>query len=486
MKLFRPPNQFAPARMQAQAVAKAKSLRLRPEVGEMLAQHVADPEMVAETMECLANNVNLFRAAEMLDTQEALDMIQAALDEAREMAEQDPPENPEEAKLRLRSVAMKVALDARSRSLGPSMKFVPGGGTRHDPFMRPGDKLAKMIDGFTAIIDKSYKPTKGREFAGMRLSDFAMMIAQGSGYRGNSRAEAARMAMHSTSDFPKILEGALRNTMARRMEILQPAILRAATRKVNADYRASKSLELSSLQSIGQIAEGGEVPYSTMKEAGEANPVVKDYGGMFGITNTAIANDNLGFFDDVSRRMTDAAIGVQRMVLLAPLMANAGAGQNMADGNTLFHASRGNTAASGGALGLDTLSAARTAMRRQKGPAGEILAVEPWALLVPPELETTAQQLLEDIQAAKVSDANPFSGTLELIVEPGLTDAAAWYVLANPSVYDGLTWATLEGMETPALESRPGWNTLGVEFRVLWALDAAFTASQTWYRNPGA
>ena len=175
-----------------------------------------------------------------------------------------------------------------------------------------------------------------------------------------------------------------------------------------------------------------------------------------------------------------------RRVAGAPLLANGGAGQNMADGNPLFHSSHGNLAASGAALSLTTLSAARTAMRKQTGLAGELLAIEPWALVVPAELETLAQQILADIQATKTSDANPFGGQLELIVEPGLTSATAWYVIANPATYEGLTWATLEGLDAPRVESKPGWNTLGMEFRVVWALDAAFTEHATWYRNPGA
>lgn len=106
--------------------------------------------------------------------------------------------------------------------------------------------------------------------------------------------------------------------------------------------------------------------------------------------------------------------------------------------------------------------------------------------MVPPELETTAQQVIAQIQATKVSDANPFSGQLEIIVEPGLTNATAWYLIADPSQNEGLTWATLDGLTAPRVESKPGWNTLGMEFRVVWALDAAFTETATWYRNPGA
>ena len=104
---------------------------------------------------------------------------------------------------------------------------------------------------------------------------------------------------------------------------------------------------------------------------------------------------------------------------------------------------------------------------------------------MPPELETTAQKLLADIDATKFSDANPFSGALELIVEPGLVDPFAWYVCANPGQYDGLAHAFLDGNTSPRIESRLGWETLGIEFRSVWTLDAKFVETATWYRNAG-
>jgi hypothetical protein len=240
------------------------------------------------------------------------------------------------------------------------------------------------------------------------------------------------------------------------------------------------------MAAVREVGEGGEVKHSTFEEKGEANPVLRDFAGAFTISNKALVNDDLGVFDQAGQRMTEACIQVQRNVLLEPILANSGAGQTMADGLAMFHADHGNLAASGAALSVTTLSAARTALRKQTGPAGELLAIEPFALVVPAELETLAQQVITSIQAAKLADVNPFAGSLEIIVEPGLTSATGWYLIADPALYEGLTWATLDGLDAPRVESRPGWNTLGMEFRVTWALDAAFTETATWYRNPGA
>jgi len=106
--------------------------------------------------------------------------------------------------------------------------------------------------------------------------------------------------------------------------------------------------------------------------------------------------------------------------------------------------------------------------------------------VVPPQLETVAQKVLAEINATKLADVNPFSGTLELIVEVGLTDPQAWYLIGNPAPNDGLAYSYLDGQAAPRVESKPGWETLGTEFRLVWALDARFVSYASWFKNPGA
>jgi hypothetical protein len=158
----------------------------------------------------------------------------------------------------------------------------------------------------------------------------------------------------------------------------------------------------------------------------------------------------------------------------------------MIDGNPVFTVGRGNTLASGTVLSVASLSVARAALRNQKGSRGETLAVKPWAILTSPAQETLAQQLIASLDATQTSNVNPFGGALELLIEPGLTSQTAWYLLADPQLQDGLAHAFLNGQKTPLVESRPGWSTLGMEFRLLWAMDAKFVETATWFRNPGA
>lgn len=354
---------------------------------------------------------------------------------------------------------------------------VSGGGMPH---------RAVMSDALLARLDRRHTPTIGREFAGLSLGEMAMSVVRAGGQRPMNMREAIRMATHTTSDFPLILEDALNKSIARQMEQITPALARAAHEISAEDYRPGNLLSLSASGMPTEISEGGEIEHVTIHEGGERKPAPRDFGAMFALSNKAIYNDDLGMFNEIGRKMVAGATERFRRVLLEPVLANGGLGHNMRDGKPVFHVDHGNLAGTGGSINVSSLAAARLQLRSQRGPSGEYYAIEPWALVVPPALETAAQQVLAEINATKTADVNPFSGALELIVEVGLEDPRAWYLIGNPANTDGLAYSFLDGQSGPSVESKPGWETLGTEFRLVWALDARFVSYASWIKNPGA
>lgn len=103
-------------------------------------------------------------------------------------------------------------------------------------------------------------------------------------------------------------------------------------------------------------------------------------------------NDDLGAFADLARRMGQAAAETEARILVTLLEAGSCNGPTMSDGKTLFHADHGNKAGTGAAISDATLSAARLALRTQKGIEDRTIRVTPRNLLVPPALETTAEK----------------------------------------------------------------------------------------------
>jgi len=80
------------------------------------------------------------------------------------------------------------------------------------------------------------------------------------------------------------------------------------------------------------------------------------------------------------------------------------------------------------ALAIASLGAGITAMRSFKDDEGRPLNITPNVLLVPPALEFVAKALVNNDRLDD-GKANPFKGTLEVVVDARLTSATAWFLL---------------------------------------------------------
>lgn len=474
----------------ARRLAQMRAITTRKKLPDGIADAMASqPELSVELAETLAEPMRkIIALGEAVKI--GIDDLTALV--AETLAEIEPTENPG-ADAKAFADRAQARLGAKWQAAGDVDIPMRGAPTAHGytgigrSFDGGQGLRAKMVAGLMQRLDpKGEHSPMARDAAQMTIPQMAMTVCRAQGLRPMNEAEAVRMAAHSTTDFPLILESAISNTVARQMGQAMPGLARASHEVTRLDYRAGNSLTLSASGMPQEIGEGGEVKSTTLDEKGEVLPTLRDFGMIFNLTNKALVNDATGvqLLADVSRKMTQGAIERLRAVLIAPLEANGGDGQTMADGQPMFDATHGNVAAEGAALSVTSLSAARSAMRKQRGLQGELLAVEPWALVVPADLETAAQQVLAQIDAAKFEDANPFAGLLELVVEPGLSDPGAWYLVADPARFDGLAHAFLDGQRAPRIETRPGWETLGMQMRLTWALDARFIETATWFRTP--
>jgi hypothetical protein len=68
---------------------------------------------------------------------------------------------------------------------------------------------------------------------------------------------------------------------------------------------------------------------------------------------------------------------------------------------------------------------------------------------------------------------NPVAGTFEVISDARLDihNAAGWYMAADPNTCDTVRVGYLNGVSTPTMEQRDGFNVDGVEYKI--RLDAA-------------
>lgn len=281
--------------------------------------------------------------------------------------------------------------------------------------------------------------------------------------------------LHTTSDFPLILGDFVNREMRTRYNSAPSAVRQVAKQSSSRDFRAKHKLMLGGFSDLEKVNEAGEFKSGTINEAGETYRLHRA-GRILGVSYQAMVNDDLGAFTGIPAEMSTSALSYQFDTLVNMILSNPA----MSDGNAVFSAAHGNIT---GAYAFNTLtlSAARTAMRRQKGLGGMLIDVTPRYLLVPPELETDGEKLIVEISATTTDDVNPFS-KLTLLVEPRLTDPEQYYIVANPATVDGLEYAYLEGAPGPQIETRAGFEVDGIQFKISLNFGAGWIDHRGWYR----
>jgi phage head maturation protease len=384
--------------------------------------------------------------------------------------------------------ARRAAFEALASRSAPSIRTeqvsVEMGESQDDPALR----ARQMGEALYARINPRHELSEpARRYAYSTPVDMAkeLLTLRGESTMALSPASLVTRALHTTSDFPIILGDTVGRVLRDAYQAAPSGIRRLGRQTTARDFRAVNKIMLSEAPLLEKLNEHGEIKAGTMAEAREAYKV-ETWARKIGVTRQVLVNDDLGAFADLARRMGQAAAETEARILVTLLEAGSGNGPTLLDGKTLFHADHGNKAGTGAAISDATLSAARLALRTQKGIEDRTIRVTPRNLLVPPALETTAEKWLASIAPATAADVNPFSGSLSLVVEPRLSSATRWYVTADPGEIDGLEFAYLSGAEGPQVESRSGWDVDGVEIRVILHFGAGFIDHRGWFMNAGA
>lgn len=323
------------------------------------------------------------------------------------------------------------------------------------------------------------------ELRSMSLMELARESLVREGLTANyaDRLELAREAINSTSSFPIALSNVANKALMQGYETAPSTFAIWAGKGSNRDFKPAKRFLLSEAAELKLVPEGGQFKDSQMSEAG-TNVSVLTFGRTFSLTRQAIINDDLGVFNDISSKFGRAAKNKINNMVYDLLSGNT----VLEDGKALFSADRKNLATTGSELSVVSLAAGVAAMRRQKH-IGENrnLNIAPTYLIVPPELEALAYQVVKSaVDPARNNDTvNPFGGRFTIVVDAALTDPHAWYLASRPTDVQTIEVTYLNGVETPRLETQTGFKVDGIEYKVAIDCNATAIDFRGLYKNPG-
>ncbi|MGA0563086.1 prohead protease/major capsid protein fusion protein [Ancylobacter sp. VNQ12] len=325
---------------------------------------------------------------------------------------------------------------------------------------------------------------RARDYAGYRMLDMIGDLAIARGERINLRDQNALMeravGAHSTSDFPLLLADAANKSLLANYAAAEPTYRLWAGLRGFTDFRDHSFLRIGDFPQFQETAENGELKYGTISENRE-KVRAKELNAGIAVGRRALVNDDLSALADFSSMIAIRAAADENARVYGLLATNG----VLSDGKALFHADHANKAAAGAAITVASVALAVAALRKQKSLDGIPLNLAPRFLVVGPEKELEARQVLAAITAAKADDVNPWAGTMELVVDANIT-GTAWYVMADPAAAPSIVYGYVSGAEGPQIRTEIDFDTRAVKVAAGLDFGCGVIDFRGLYQNAGA
>lgn len=368
----------------------------------------------------------------------------------------------------------------RARNKGVSVTM---GEAESDKFRAAAQDAVLMAAGIP-VADAAPGAQELRGYSMVEMARESLRRESGSTVNFGDNMELARAAINSTSTFPAIMSNLANKSVMVGFNEAETTYQIWAGKGSNRDFKEAARVALSEAGTLELVPEGGQFKQDSFGEA-SARTKVATYGKLFSLTRQAIINDDLGLFSKIATKYGSAAKRLVNKMVYAQLTGNV----KMQDNVALFDTKHGNVAGTGEALSVKAIAKAITAMRRQKGITGEAtLNITPKYLVVPPELEMTAYQIVNStaaVDGVNSGVANPYKGRFIVVADAELTDPDAWYLVADATQHDTIEVTYLNGVETPRLETRQGFDVDGIEYKVAFDCGVSALDFRGVFKNAG-
>lgn len=359
----------------------------------------------------------------------------------------------------------------------------PVGGLDEHETMRRGieDAIA-----YRALPDVHKVTEPAKPYVNMTLLEMAraFLTARGEDVRTMSRLEIARRAA-TTSDFPLILANVATASLREGYGSVDNSWQRFCSRQTALDLKDIYPTFFGEAPMLVRVEEGQEIPRGPIVEARDSYRLAK-YAVEFAVTDEVLINDRLDALGRLPRGFGVATAQLEASMVFGLLGSNP----TMYDGQPLFHASHKNLASTGAVLSVSSFAEARTAMRKQRGLGGTIVAdIRPEYLIVPAEIEVVAEQLTTPTTPAQASQVTPPTiQRMTVISSPYLSDysTTAWYVAASPAVVPMIEYARLQGTEEVQITTYRDNQRMANVVQAVHYFAAKAVDWRGFFKNPGA
>jgi hypothetical protein len=376
--------------------------------------------------------------------------------------------------------AERVAEVRASRPSAPAVHVVDAAAAHEPKVIEAALCLAGGLSNPEKAFDAKTLEAADRRRNSTSLQEVLVEAARRNGYTGSARIHdgnirevlASGFATHSISN---VLAATYGKFLLQGYTAVEAVWDRIASIRSVSDYKTVTGVRLNGGFNFEDVAPSGELKNA---EATDETRTIraKLTGRMSSITMVDIVNDDLGALTQVPSRLGRGAAVKLNQDFWAEFAAN----------NATFF--RAETAGAGNALQISSLRTALASYRKLNDPDGNPLGITPSILLVPPELEMTAEELMGSsvlITGANETrgNVNVFAGRFQVVSSAYLTSATTWWLVANPAELPAMEVAFLNGQRLPTVQQADAdFNMLGIQVRGHFSYGVAKAEGRGAYR----
>jgi phage major head subunit gpT-like protein len=316
---------------------------------------------------------------------------------------------------------------------------------------------------------------------GVSLGETLLQAARANGYNGeghrisNGNLRTIMAAAFATHSISNVLAATYAKFLLAGFNAVEATWDRIAMIRSVADFKTVTGVRLNGGFEFEEVGNGGELKSA---DASDETRTIKarTYGRLTSVTRQDIINDDLGALSAVPQRLgRGAAIKLNKVFW-----------SEFESSNSSYYAKE--SAAAGNALSLSSLKTAAASYRKLQDPDGNPLGIAPSILLVSPENEIAAAELMAGSllitgENATRTNANVLAGRYQVVSSSYLTSASTWWLCANPGDLPAMEVAFLNGQRQPTVEqAEADFSTLGIQMRGYFDFGVAKGESKGAYR----
>lgn len=318
------------------------------------------------------------------------------------------------------------------------------------------------------------------------LGEVLVKAARENGYTGPEKVSTGTLqpilqAAFATHAISNILEAAVNKFLLSGFNAVEQVWQQISAVRSVGDFKAINMYRLNGSFKFVKTGNSGELKVAQASDT-KRSLAAETYGITTSLTRQDIVNDDLNALSLIPQRIgRGAALSLNETIWT----------EFLADNATYFQAA---SPGAGNALSLASLKSAVTAFRKLTDPDGNPLGIPPRIMLVPPELELVASELmasnlliasgLASTSSASVAPStNVLAGRFRVVTSNYLTSATTWWLMADAADLPALDVVFLNGQQVPTIEQvQADYATLGVMMRGYMDFGVSKAESLSTYR----